>query len=74
MTDQRTFMYCPSCGWMHDQEGIGKPECPRCQSAAHWVKGTDAELVEFRAAITENPQNWRNFPSSDYWLRSSVRA
>ena len=67
-----TFMYCPHCGWMHDEAGIGKPECPKCQGVAHWVNGTDTELAEFRAAIAADPSAWRRFPSSDYWLRSQV--
>lgn len=62
-----TFMYCRSCGWMNDKEGIGVPQCPRCQSQSAFVIGTYAELAEFRAAIAADPEAYRRFPSSDYW-------
>lgn len=71
MQPTATHMYCPLCGWMHDEPGIGKPECPRCQAAAHWVSGTDSELAQFRAAIATDPSAWRSFPTTDYWLKGA---
>lgn len=63
-----TFMYCRSCGWMNDKEGVGVPQCGGCgRYGAAWVQGTEEELARFRTAIAEDPQAYRRFPTTDYW-------
>ena len=65
--DERIFMYCRSCGWMNAEEGFGGGGCSCGGGHLAWVKGTDAELDEFRRAIAVDPKAYRRFASADYW-------
>lgn len=67
------FMYCRRRGWMHDREGVGVPQCgnpARGKLGACFVSGEEDELKHFRWAISINPENYKRFPSTDYWDQS----
>lgn len=65
--NEQLYMYCRHCGWMHEEAGLGISICGRCSRTSAWVCGTEEELAEFRAAITADPEAYRQFRSTDYW-------